>query len=131
MEVNKVQSKPLPFLSKELPAGRHLLDEEFGSSRMGFLTDRRPLGYRRPIIPDTERDAARLWLDSIPDLLGPCLLAEDLEYEALMVMYIWRDLFRIDMVDLPKTDLVEHRIPTDLYHILKAAKLPLYILEET
>ena len=99
---------------------------------IGYPVSDRPISYHRIINPETWEEAVHWIMDpGNRQLIGELVSEYSSCWElVVMVLYTWRDLFVEDVRQMPQTRLIEHRIPTYPRVVPKAAKLPLYTLQE-
>ena len=106
-------------------------DEEngFGMDRLGFPTERRPTAYRRVMKTELSPDF-EVWLKSHSNMIGHQADSPERLQEAKLLLETWRDLFCEHISQMPKTDIIQHRIPTYKNAIPRVAKPSLYTAEE-
>ena len=97
--------------------------------RLGFPTVRRPTAYRRAMKNELSPDL-EAWLESQANLIDPQVDTPERLYEAKLLLDTWRDLFYEHISQMPRTDLIQHRIPTYKNAIPRVAKPSLYTTEE-
>ena len=93
---------PGPENEEELAFGNHV----------GFSTEQRPAEYRRQIQRNVSEVRKTLWEFGLSQLIGDYEMTEEQKWEVELLIYTWRDLFVLDPMEMPITDLVMHTIPT-------------------
>ena len=71
------------------------------------------------------------WISKFPKMIGPLAETPDQVKQVQQLLETWKDIFCENIKDMPKTDLIEHRIPTYNNAIPRVAKPVLYTPEET
>ena len=79
---------------------------------MGFPTEWQLAEYRRQIQRNISEVRKTLWELGLSQLIGDYEMTEGQKREVELLIYTWRDLFVVDPMEMPTTDLVMHTIPT-------------------
>lgn len=103
--------------------------EEFGSQILGFPTERRPTSYRRQLLSQTT-DSFDKWIEGFPKMIGELAKTPEQIEQARSLLATCQDIFVENIRDMPKTDLIEHRIPIYRDAMPSVAKPVLYSSEE-
>lgn len=104
-------------------------DEEcFGSQDMHFPVTRRPINYHRDLC-GVEEDGWKEWLGESGVNVGHQLTMDQQDL-VKRLLYTWKDVFVLDIAQLPATDLVMHTIPTYPDARPHRAKDPIYASDE-
>lgn len=77
-----------------------------------------------------DNDSSAMWLESFPGLIGDMVTTAQERHEVQCLLETWRDIFVTNIIDMPCTDLIEHRIPTYQHIISRVKKRVLYTAEE-
>ena len=101
----------------------------FGFDRLGFPTERRPATYRRELRQELSSDFEE-WFKAFPNLIGTQADSPEKLGKVKLLLDTWRDLFCERIAEMPKTDLIQHRIPTYHNAIPRVSKPSLYTAEE-
>lgn len=113
----------------QVASGFSAEEDEFGTQRLGFPTERRPRSYRRKMKINCD-DTDDAWISTFPKLIGELAQTPEQIHKARLLIATWRDLFVENIRDMPKTDLIEHRIPMYNDAVPNVAKPVLYTSEE-
>jgi hypothetical protein len=110
--LQKTASSPVEdVLNLEFDDQKDPIQQAFGESALGFPTTRRPVDYHRRIDETTLDDDIESWFETSKIEVGKHLTPVE-RAKALRLLYSWKDLFCDDLLKLPATDLVTHKIPT-------------------
>lgn len=104
-------------------------EEEFGQQSLGFPTSRRPTAYRRTMVKQADESFEK-WIQKFPKMIGELVTTDEQKRKVNCLIATWRDVFVENIRDMPKTDLIEHRIPIYQDAIPSVAKPVLYTQEE-
>lgn len=103
--------------------------QEFETGYLGFSIKRRSTDYRRELLTiDSER--GKELMKKYPKMCDEVASTDEQRNRILRLVSTWADVFCENVKDMPKTDLVEHRIPTYRAIVPKAARSKLYTKEE-
>ncbi|RDW59800.1 hypothetical protein BP6252_12887 [Coleophoma cylindrospora] len=86
-------------------------EEAFGEYGKGFPTERRPAEYRRSLSAAGTLEC-KSWSDQHSGLVGDKVQSDEDHEKLARVLYTWKDIFITEIKDLPRTDIIEHKIPT-------------------
>ena len=126
LEVSQAEIDPMREGKYQNQSGE---EEDFEAQKLGFPTTRRPEAYRRTMVEQPDEDFEQ-WMSKFPNIVGNLATTDDQVKRAKCLIATWKDIFVENIRDMPKTDLIEHRIPLYRDAIPNVAKPVLYTQEE-